>query len=375
MKYLIPILFVLYSCVPASEPSISVSDEAVVFEGVNIIDVRDGNVIEDQLVVVDSGKIVSITGISEQQNTSWPESVTVIDASGKFITPGLAEMHAHIPSPGEGEDWIEDVLFLYLAQGVTTIRGMLGHPRHLELREAAAQNTILSPRIYTSSTSFNGNSVPTPDAGRQKVIESKEAGYDFLKFHPGIKMEVHDEIIRTAKEVGIPYAGHVSTDVGIRHALESEYATIDHVDGYLEGLVPKPADVSPDENGFFGYNFTDLADRSIDRKSTRLNSSHVRISYAVFCLKKKTQTSSSLCPLSLLPPPFSLGPAATRHLHSFPTRRSSDLSVSGMLCKANMQRSTTSMVIWKVWFQNRLMYLRMKMDFLVIISPIWRTAL
>src|SRR3989442_3006319 len=27
-----------------------------------------------------------------------------------------------------------------------------------------------------------------------------------------------------------------------------------------------------------------------DRKSTRLNSSHVRISYAVFCLKKKTQT-------------------------------------------------------------------------------------
>src|SRR5690606_41289768 len=29
--------------------------------------------------------------------------------------------------------------------------------------------------------------------------------------------------------------------------------------------------------------------RSLDRKSTRLNSSHVKISYAVFCLKKKTQ--------------------------------------------------------------------------------------
>src|SRR5690554_7476629 len=29
---------------------------------------------------------------------------------------------------------------------------------------------------------------------------------------------------------------------------------------------------------------------SIDRKSTRLNSSHVRISYAVFCLKKKIKT-------------------------------------------------------------------------------------
>src|SRR3989442_6636570 len=31
----------------------------------------------------------------------------------------------------------------------------------------------------------------------------------------------------------------------------------------------------------------------IDRKSTRLNSSHVRISYAVFCLKKKNKSGSS----------------------------------------------------------------------------------
>src|SRR5438874_7632412 len=35
----------------------------------------------------------------------------------------------------------------------------------------------------------------------------------------------------------------------------------------------------------------DLVDRRLreDRKSTRLNSSHVEISYAVFCLKKKTK--------------------------------------------------------------------------------------
>src|SRR5579872_5530850 len=30
-----------------------------------------------------------------------------------------------------------------------------------------------------------------------------------------------------------------------------------------------------------------VARQAVDRKSTRLNSSHVRISYAVFCLKKK----------------------------------------------------------------------------------------
>src|SRR5436305_4119979 len=32
--------------------------------------------------------------------------------------------------------------------------------------------------------------------------------------------------------------------------------------------------------------------RNVDRKSTRLNSSHVRISYAVFCLKKKKKKST-----------------------------------------------------------------------------------
>src|SRR5947209_17023643 len=37
-----------------------------------------------------------------------------------------------------------------------------------------------------------------------------------------------------------------------------------------------------------------LAVRIIDRKSTRLNSSHANISYAVFCLKKKKHTTSTI---------------------------------------------------------------------------------
>src|SRR5258708_18176397 len=41
--------------------------------------------------------------------------------------------------------------------------------------------------------------------------------------------------------------------------------------------------------------------KCLDRKSTRLNSSHQIISYAVFCLKKKTQNQCSL-PCSLCSP-------------------------------------------------------------------------
>src|SRR5690606_40068604 len=40
---------------------------------------------------------------------------------------------------------------------------------------------------------------------------------------------------------------------------------------------------------YFAHDRNPKAHQRRDRKSTRLNSSHVKISYAVFCLKKKTQ--------------------------------------------------------------------------------------
>src|SRR5437867_10049738 len=53
--------------------------------------------------------------------------------------------------------------------------------------------------------------------------------------------------------------------------------------------------------------------RRLDRKSTRLNSSHRTISYAVFCLKKKThiQPQHTLPTLQLHTPPLHATPART----------------------------------------------------------------
>src|SRR5690554_7641705 len=44
-----------------------------------------------------------------------------------------------------------------------------------------------------------------------------------------------------------------------------------------------------ENNAFFLKKIKDKTQKRQDRKSTRLNSSHVRISYAVFCLKKKNK--------------------------------------------------------------------------------------
>ena len=244
---------VFISCTPSQE---KISPTAILISNVNSIDVRNGSVLANQQIVIDSGKIKKIT--TEIQNAE--KYTTTIDGKGKYLIPGLAEMHAHIPPPTTAADRVEEVLFLYVANGITTIRGMLGHPGHLALREVAKEGRIISPRIFTSSPSLNGNSVKTKEEAISKVTAYQKAGYDFLKIHPGIEREVFDQVVTTAHEVGIRFAGHVPVAVGIRHALESKYASIDHVDGFLEGLVPESANVQPTDNGFFGYAFTPLAD-------------------------------------------------------------------------------------------------------------------
>src|SRR5690554_40984 len=247
-----------FSC-QAQNPEVELGEGSYLFSNVNIIDVSDGSITQGH-VLVDSMKIQKILDLETVIDKG---DGTLIDGTDKYLMPGLAEMHAHVPSLAWNDPKIEEVLFLYLSNGVTTIRGMLGHPYHLELRERTHNQEILGPRIYTSSPSISGSTVTNTETAQEKVRAYAEDGYDFLKIHPGLRLHVFDELVKTANEVGIPFAGHVSTLVGVRHALESKYATIDHVDSYLEGLVPDSEDVNPTENGFFGYNFTLLADTSM----------------------------------------------------------------------------------------------------------------
>src|SRR5690606_27369981 len=102
-----------------------------------------------------------------------------IDGRERYLVPGLAEMHAHVP-PSSDRRYLEEVLFLYVANGVTTVRGMLGEPGHLELREQLARNEVLGPRLYTSGPSLSGQSVSSPDDARRIVREQAAAGYDFV---------------------------------------------------------------------------------------------------------------------------------------------------------------------------------------------------
>lgn len=219
---------------------------AYAFVGANVLPMDTPRILADQTVVIRDGRIVEV---SPRNRASLPPGARVIDARGKYLIPGLAEMHAHVPTDQQ-PDLLERVLTLFAVNGVTTIRGMLGHPSHIRLREELATGTRLGPRLVTSGPSFNANTARTWEAAVAMVSAQKEAGYDFLKIHPGVPRPAFDSLAAAAHRLGIAFAGHVPLEVGLERALEARYATIDHVDGFLEALLPPNAPVRPTQPNF-----------------------------------------------------------------------------------------------------------------------------
>jgi imidazolonepropionase-like amidohydrolase len=227
---------------------------SVAFTNVTVVPLDRPGAVADQTVVVRGDRIAAIGPSSKMQ---VPADATRIDGRGKFLMPGMAEMHAHIPggqNATEGD--MHRTLLLFAANGITTIRGMLGEPRHLPLRDAVAKGTVVGPTIFTSGVSFSGNTAKSIDVAVKMVHAQKAAGYDLLKIHPGVPRDVFDAVAAEANKLQIPFSGHVPADVGLARALEAKFHSIDHIDGYFEYAVRPnaPADVMKNP-GFFGANF------------------------------------------------------------------------------------------------------------------------
>lgn len=251
---LVPALFFAACEVPQAEEA----DYA--FFNVNVIPMDQEQVIEHQTVLVHDDEIVAV---GDTNMVFIPEEAEIIDARGRYMIPGLSEMHAHVPSGNEDRDYIEEVLFLYLSNGITTIRSMLGDPLHLELQEQSANDEIVSPRILTSGPSLSGGSVDSPEEASQMVESQYEEGYDLIKIHPGLTEDEYMAAAETANELGMEFSGHIPVDVGLDGALEAGQSTIDHLDRYMRAAAA--GQVDPDEVAnpgliFFGMQFTPYAD-------------------------------------------------------------------------------------------------------------------
>ena len=244
--------FLLLSLLAALQALPATAAETTAFVNVNVVPMAAEVVIEQQTVVVRNGTIAAVGPVDE---VPIPEDAIVVDGTDRYLMPGLAEMHAHVPDADSPE--IGRYFNLYVANGVTMIRGMLGRPSHINLRESLEQGKVFGPRLVTSGPSVNGRSVESAEQARRMVREQHAAGYDFIKVHPGPTREEFEAVAETANALGMPFAGHVPVAVGVRRALELGMATIDHLDGYFAALLPPG---SPGSGGFGGFFDVFLAD-------------------------------------------------------------------------------------------------------------------
>jgi imidazolonepropionase-like amidohydrolase len=180
---------------------------------VTVIPMTRDTAISGATVVVRDGRIVEV---GATRNVRVPAGARRVDGRGKFVIPGLADMHTHLYSDGEVPDSVAKYeLGVMVANGVTATRLMIGTREHFALRREVESGRIVGPQLWLASPHFTGKEdvnsrvVTTPEAARTAVKEMADLGYDFVKLTLFIPPPVYDAIVAEGKRQGIGIVGHV----------------------------------------------------------------------------------------------------------------------------------------------------------------------
>lgn len=236
-------------------PALAASADVTVFRGVHVLPMDRDTVLRDHTVVVRGGVI---DAVGPRRRVAVPEGARLVEGRALWLMPGLTEAHGHL-QPLDHPD-LQPTLDLFLAHGVTTVRGLLGEPGQLVLRQQLLDGERDGPRVVLAGPSLNGNSVTDPEQAAALVEEIHQAGFDLLKIHPGLDIPRFDAVMAAARAHGMPVVGHVPEAVGLLHALDRRMAGIEHMDDYVRALVPDGHRARTATPGFFGLLAVEAAD-------------------------------------------------------------------------------------------------------------------
>ena len=207
----------------------------VAFVDANVLTMRDSVLLRNQTVLVQAGKIIAIG------KPALPRDVCSIDATGKTLLPGLADMHAHMS---------EIDLPLFLSNGVTLVREMNGSPTHIALRDRIARGEVAGPRLVVASPLMTGKKLQY----RHKLItnkeeafaaahEAKDAGYEFLKIYDDLSLESYQAFVEAGRTLNLPLDGHVPQAVGLERVIAAGQS-IQHMDKIAFALAGHTGDTT-----------------------------------------------------------------------------------------------------------------------------------
>jgi imidazolonepropionase-like amidohydrolase/ketosteroid isomerase-like protein len=217
-------------CVTAvAQNSSTTAHTAIYITRATVIDTQTGKESRDQTVVISGDRISHLGDSSTLKPT---QNAKIVDGSGKFLIPGLWDMHVH------GTNY-DSTLPLYVANGVTGVREMFGPPDANKFRSELSQKNIIAPHIYLGSPILDGNppiwrnsiKVETAEQARNAVDEQKQRGADFIKIYSRLSREAYFAIMDEAQRQSIPVAGHVPARISAWEAIRVKQRSMEHLLG------------------------------------------------------------------------------------------------------------------------------------------------
>lgn len=215
-------------------------------EDVTVIDTETGTEAQHRTVKILGGRISAVVAARTAKASSGAKTV---EASGKFLIPGLWDMNVH----GNNQPWFADFFPLYLANGVTGIREMFGPPNAGQFRAELAARHSDAPRIYLASPIVDGYppvwpksiSVKSPGEARQVVDQQARNGADFIMVYNMLSREEYFAIIDEAKIKHIDVEGLVPRRISIWEATAAKQKSIEHLNGISLGCSGREQELWP----------------------------------------------------------------------------------------------------------------------------------
>jgi imidazolonepropionase-like amidohydrolase len=223
--------------------TLSANAQTLTITHATVIDTVTGKTQPDTTVVIHGNRIATVAPSAKLK----PKAGHVIDAHGRYLIPGLWDMHTHVYFDSTAADGTDLVLPLFLANGITGIRDMgSALDPVLHSRDEIAAHRLFGPRMIVSGPMLDGPkshykaaiAITTPEDGRKAVDMLKSRGADFIKVQSGVPREAYFAIADESKKVGIQFEGHVPDAIRASEAVASGQRTFEHLIGIFEASSP-----------------------------------------------------------------------------------------------------------------------------------------
>lgn len=220
LYFMLPFFLLLEGCksLPTDCSSTKASHDRYAITHVNVIPMTSGDsILQNVTVLIGNKKIIAF-------NKPVPKDVKTINGKGKWLIPGLIDMHVHVPTdvnfgskyPTHGATVFfntQDIMTPYVATGVTTIFDLNSKAEHFGQRNEIAKGDVIGPRMALAALINGGDGegriVNTDFDGRQAVRSAKAEGYEFIKVYSQLNVATFTAIVDEAKKQELKVVGHI----------------------------------------------------------------------------------------------------------------------------------------------------------------------